>query len=226
VWDPAQLPRILEWAARRDVLLILDLSFRLLDHRAHGDLIALAEHAGAQLLTIDDTGKALSVLDAKVSVLSATNALRSAIGLLHSEVLLNVSSLDLTLLGAVLEASSGPDGGELAASRAVVRDNRAYLRGLLADLEPGGGVRYHAGAPDSMISVEWIVVGRRQPAVVRACRDRGVEVLQGDAFYWAPETAAEGRKHVRVALLRDRERFRRGADALAEVLRQEGVGDD
>lgn len=208
--EPTELARLFTWAAERKVVLVLDLSFRLLDDRVRGDLLGLAEDLGTNLITIDDTGKVLSVFDTKVGVLASTRALGEELGLLQSEILLNVSSLDLRLLATVLA------GGEINAVRDLVRTNRSYLRAVLSEVDPLDrfASRFTAGA-ESHMGVEWVRVGDRQPRIVRACWEQGLAVLPGEFFYWAGHA---GHEWIRLALARDAEYFRRGADILAKSI--------
>lgn len=206
-----ELARLFAWAAARNVVVVLDLSFRLLDDRVRGDLLDLAETLGADLITIDDTGKVLSVFDTKVGVLAATHSLGTELGLLCSEILLNVSSVDLRLLTTVLDAP-----GEVDATRDLVRANRTYLRALLSEVDPLDRFpsRFTAAA-DSLMGVEWIRVGDRQQAIWQACWQQGLAILPGDCFDWAGDTGSEW---IRLALPRDPEYFRRGADILAKCI--------
>lgn len=217
----AGLRRLFQWAAERGIALVLDLSFRLLDDSVQGDLLRVAETMGTQLITVDDTGKTLPLFGTKVGVLASTFALGGELGRLHSELLLNVSSLELRLLTTVLDtARSAP--GEVGAARELVRANRSYLRSVLSDVDPLDrfASRFSADV-DSCMSVEWVRVGERQPEIVRACRDDGLAVLPGDSFSWAADADADadgGWKYIRLALLRDAEPFRKGADILAKVI--------
>lgn len=212
--EHAELLRLFHWAAEKDVVLVLDLSFRLLDGGVHGDLLGTADAMGAQLITVDDTGKVLSLFGAKTGVLASTLSLGRALGQLHSELLLGVSNLDLRFLTALLKpARPAPD--EISTARELARTNRSYLHGALSAVDPLGAPS--AGRPDSRMSVEWVRVGDRQPAIVRACWDSGLGILPGDGFYWAGD-AGEGAGYIRLALLRDPEYFRQSADIFAKAM--------
>lgn len=211
--EHAELLKLFQWAAERGVVLVLDLSFRLLDDRVQGDLLGTADAMGTPLITIDDTGKVLSLFGAKAGVLASTPGLGGELGLLHSEILLGVSHLDLRLIATALDKSRSLQD-EVGAARELVRANRSYLRGVLSGVDPLALSTVDTG---SCMSVEWVRVGDRQPEIVRACWETGLAVLPGDDFYWAGETG-EGAEHVRLALLRDPEYFRHAADLFAKAI--------
>ena len=210
----AAMCRLLDWAAARGVLLVVDLAFRWFDDAARWDLRAEAEARGADLVSIDDTGKVLSLSDLKAGVVSTTGRLAEPIGAIHRQYVLNVSELGLRMLGAML-APGDPDG-EVPRARRLVRQNRAYLDEVLtADLGgPGDDPRLPERRPG--MSVEWLRVPRNRDLVTKECHRRGVAILAGDHFHWASDVPAE--THVRLALLRDAPYFARAADVVADVL--------
>ncbi|MGW2650982.1 aminotransferase class I/II-fold pyridoxal phosphate-dependent enzyme [Streptomyces sp. NPDC001393] len=71
--------RLLEWGADHGVLITFDSSFRLLAPGACTDLIATADDVRADAITVDDTGKTVSLQDTKASVLSVTRRLRDPV---------------------------------------------------------------------------------------------------------------------------------------------------
>ena len=206
----AGLRELLGWAARRQVLLVLDLSFRLLEETAlNFDVIGAAEEAGASVLTVDDTGKTLPLLDTKLGVLSATSDVAADLGHICSDILLNVAELDLRLLGTLLAETD-----EVARARALIAMNRAALTGALTNGLPSGS---DTGHPRS--SVAWVRVGASRDHIVSECRKRSMYVLPGNDFFWDavqgenPDEAA-----IRLPLLRDQDYFGRGIDVLLDVL--------
>jgi aspartate/methionine/tyrosine aminotransferase len=205
--DPSGLHRLLDWAAARDVQLVVDLAFRWFDDSGRGDLVRAAEARGADLLTIDDTGKVLSLSDLKAGVVGATSRLAGPIRDVHTEYVLNVSELGLRLLTAML--GPGPDD-EVERARRLVQRNRRCLSTLL-----GGVVKDDGDLPG--MSVAWLRVPEHRDTVVARCRDRGVAILPGDRFDWAGRPPVT---HVRLALLREPDYFARGAEVVAGVLRE------
>lgn len=200
-WSRNSVAEIVGWAADRQVTLVLDLSFRILEPEACFDIVAVAETAGASVICIDDTGKVLSLLDTKVGVLSTTIDIGPALERVCSEILLNVSSLDLMFLTELLASD------EVDLARRQIRANRALLRSELARLGLWKARDMSRVARD--LSVEWIDLGSTRDKVVQACARRGLHVLPGDPFHWAPGETA-GQNFVRIALLRDTDYFAAG----------------
>ncbi|MGW5971135.1 pyridoxal phosphate-dependent aminotransferase [Streptomyces sp. NPDC055186] len=214
ILSPDQAFVLLEWAARHDVLLVLDASFRMFDPGMKLDLVEMANDIGADATTVDDTGKTIPLHDTKVGVLTATRALARDLGSICTDVLLNVSELNIRMLAALLE-DDGPHG-EAARARAVATANQRHLEkrfSLTLDL------------PDEHAfqrSVAWLHLGRHRDAVLDACRARSVKVLPGDRFYWdrdLGDTDNPGSQWIRVPLLRDKDSFNRGLDALDSARR-------
>jgi aspartate/methionine/tyrosine aminotransferase len=217
--DFGAVRRLLEWGADRGVLIIFDTSFRLLSPEVCVDLIAMAEEVGADAVTVDDTGKTVALQDTKVSVLSVTHRLRDRISEVVSHCLLNVSCLDLRLLTRIL--TMPPEGDEVARARSLARANRTVLREMLTHAGLASSLPRSAPARASAISVEWLHVGPEQEQVLRGCRAAGLEVLPGQPFFWSRggDETPQVSEWVRMALLRDAEEFRRGAEIFVSALR-------
>ncbi|MFB7930637.1 pyridoxal phosphate-dependent aminotransferase [Streptomyces sp. NPDC056039] len=217
--DSAAVRRLLEWGAERRVLIVVDASFRLLEPTACVDLIALAEEAGADVVTVDDTGKTVSLQDTKASVLSVTHRLREPVSEVVSHCLLNVSCLDLRLLTTIL--TMPPDCDEIRRARTLARRNRGVLRELLAECGRTGCLPGTSPGRDSALSVEWLHIGPDRDRVLGRCRDQGLQVLPGQPFFWSTDGAGNPPtgEWVRLALLRDPEEFQRGADIFVSALR-------
>ncbi|MER6539094.1 pyridoxal phosphate-dependent aminotransferase [Streptomyces sp900105755] len=214
VLPPDQALALLEWAARHGTTLVLDMSFRMFDPGLRLDLIEAADEIGADTVTVDDTGKTIPLHDTKIGILSASRSLARELGSICSDVLLNVSELNLRMLTALLE-ENGPHG-EVARARSVAAANQAHLEQRYG-LEPTA-----TGPRDFQRSVAWLRWGRRRDAVVEACRSQSVEVLPGDRFYWdhASDSAGNpGAEWIRVPLLRDENMFNRGLELLDSATR-------
>ncbi|MFI1563190.1 pyridoxal phosphate-dependent aminotransferase [Streptomyces sp. NPDC020490] len=221
VLPPDQALELLEWAARNGTTLVLDTSFRMFDPGMRLDLIEAADGIGADTVTVDDTGKTIPLHDTKVGILSASRALAPRIGMICSDVLLNVSELNLRMLAALLE-DGGPDG-EVARARDVAAANLARLeqRYGLEGPTPGPG--------DFQPSVSWLHWGPRRDAVIEACRSRAIELLPGDRFYWdrvVDDGDNPGSEWIRLPLLRDEELFSRGLELLDTAARSVGAQEE
>lgn len=208
-----EIVRLLEWAARRNVTLVLDLAFRLFDSDLRRDVIAAANEVGSDLVTVDDTGKILPLYGTRVGVLSATRRLGACLGRLCADVQLDVSELDLRMLCVLLEGKG--DGSEVTAARRLAAANRRALERRLPPWVRMSGV----GDEDFRPSVAWLRCGAVRDAVVAACRKRSLEILPGDQFFWDSATGRnEGSEWIRVSLMRDADYFARGTELLAEAI--------
>lgn len=212
LWPADELIAVLQWAAARGVLMVFDLSFRLLQPSMCWDVISAAEDAGASALCIDDTGKALPLFDSKVGVMTATSDLARPVRRICTEILLNVSSLDLVLL---TEALSWCDGLEVAAARDLATANRRRLR---ADLASFADTLFAGRDSSPAMSVEWLRLGVARDGVLHRCRTAGLDLLPGDRFHWDAGEDNPGREFARLALLRDESYFQSGVDVLREAL--------
>ncbi|MEU5519675.1 aminotransferase class I/II-fold pyridoxal phosphate-dependent enzyme [Streptomyces sp. NPDC047860] len=211
---PNEAFTLLEWAARHNVLLVLDASFRMFDPGLKLDLVEMANDIGADATTVDDTGKTIPLHDTKVGVLTATRSLACDLGSICTDVLLNVSELNIRMLAALLE-DDGPQG-EAARARAVAAANQRHLEQRFS---------LPLSLPDEHAfqrSVAWLHLGWNRDAVIDACQARSVMVLPGDRFYWdrdRGDTANPGSQWIRVPLLRDKDLFGQGLDALDSARR-------
>ncbi|MGW3644929.1 pyridoxal phosphate-dependent aminotransferase [Streptomyces sp. NPDC000878] len=211
---PDQVLALLEWAARHGTTLVLDTSFRMFDPGLRLDLIEMADGIGADAVTVDDTGKTIPLHDTKVGILAASRGLAHRIGSICSDILLNVSELNLRMLAALLE-DDGPQG-EVGRARRIAAAN-------LARLEHQYGLKHSVPGPRGFQpSVGWLHWGPRRDAIIQACRSRAVEVLPGDRFHWDRafnDGDNPGAEWIRIPLLRDEELFNRGLDLLDSAAR-------
>ena len=203
---------LFEWAARNDVLLILDLSFRYLISDYCVDMLADADNIGASVVLIDDTGKVLSFFDSKMSVVTCTKDLVTEVSRIHEELLLNASALEMEMLALFLDPS-GVFPDELSRARRLVLHNRHLLQAVLrrSGIEP-------IMERDEEMSVEWVRLAGDAKDTLRGCAMRGLELLPGGLFYWDKADDVRGQQFVRVALMRDEDVVAAGCDILRSVL--------
>lgn len=213
--SPHALCGLMEWAAAKGVLLVLDTAFRWFDRDACWDLIRAADDRGADVISIDDTGKILSFSDVKAAVISPSRQLVASIRAIHTQYVLNVSELALRVLSGMMDPAL-PDN-EVARAHDIVGTNRKYFDAAVnAHLDLIGHDPRMPGRKVAL-SVEWLSLPGYRDRVVRACRDGGVEVLAGDHFYWADPPRGRG-SYLRLALMRDPAVFARGADVVVEAI--------
>ncbi|WP_329249470.1 aminotransferase class I/II-fold pyridoxal phosphate-dependent enzyme [Streptomyces sp. NBC_01478] len=203
VMFPDQVIGLLGWAARRGVTLVLDLSFRMFDPGLRFDVIESADGIGAQVLTVDDTGKTIPLYDTKLGVLSASRTLAQQTGRICGDILLNLPELDLRMLG-YLFGQQGPDA-EVARACRIAAANGA----LLAELSAGGTPRSAGGGFQP--TVAWLHCDTGRDHIVESCRRSGVALLPGDRFFWDRSWQRNpGSERIRVPLLRDEKLFEDG----------------
>lgn len=204
--------RLLDWCADHGVLLIMDMSFRLLIRDYAIDLLAEAESRGASTLIIDDTGKVLSLLDTKMSVVACTKDLAREVESICEEILLNTSAFEMELLAKFLDPH-GPCADELVRVRALVAANRQIVQDTLRT----SGV-VPVMSPDEEMSVELVRFGPDCEEILRDCASHGLQLLPGRLFFWDAESAQSGREYARIALMRDTEQVEAGCEILRAVL--------
>lgn len=204
---------LMDWAARRHVQVIIDLAFRWFEPAMRWDLIAEADARGADVITIDDTGKILSLSDLKVGVLSASRSLNQRIQAIHDQYVLNVSELTLCLLTAMMDPDR--ECNEIARALHIIGSNRCYLEHAIDAYNETAFASIPRPSSPTM-SVQWLRLPGRQERVIDQCRTRGLEILPGRNFYWS--TDGGGERHVRLAMMRDPSYFASGVDILVDSL--------
>lgn len=204
------LCELLDWAARRRVELVFDLAFRWFEPGLQWDLIAEADARGADVVTIDDTGKILALADQKVGVLSASRSLSQRLQFIHDQYVLNVSELTLRLLAALMESD------EIERAIQLVGRNCGYLDSAVIRHNATTAVPVPRPSNTAM-SVQWLCLPGDRDQILADCRARGLEILPGRNFYWSLESG--GAHHVRLAMMRDPAYFAAGTDILLSVLR-------
>jgi enduracididine biosynthesis enzyme MppP len=209
VLSEARLQYIANKCAERDIIFVLDTSFRGFDTRAHYDHYALLEASGCRWIVIEDTGKLWPTLELKVGWLVSSANINLPVTQIYSDILLCVSPLVLALVERLAEDAAV---GGLSELHRFIAMNRQIIRSELADL-PG----VHFPDATSRGSVERIHLGERSStATWNALRERNIYVLPCQKFYWA--NPAEGGNALRVALARPASSLATAARALRSVL--------
>jgi aspartate/methionine/tyrosine aminotransferase len=208
---------LLEWSADRGIPVILDLAFRWFSSEMRWDILAEADSMGADVITIDDTGKVLSLADVKVSVISASRRLSDHIRSIHNQYILNVSELALRLLTAMMEPNRSSN--EIARAAEIVRANHWRLDSGIESYNRLASLRCPPPGI-SWMSVQWLRLPGDRARILSECRDRRLEILPGDNFYWSP-VSDDCHVYVRIALMRDPGYFARGISIFFDVLRKQ-----
>lgn len=210
------LRALAEHAVQHDQLIIIDASFRGQVRAAQYDSYAVLDEAGADWITIEDTGKLWPTHELKIGLLAYSERTRLPIERAFSESLLAASPVVLQLVEAL--ARDWVDGGFERARDLVERN-----RGVVAEAARSVGLT--VADPDSEISVARIRLPENGPDSELLHKDlleRGVHVLPCAPFHWADP--AEGLRYIRLSLARPFETVRTAAEALAQSYRSLSAG--
>jgi aspartate/methionine/tyrosine aminotransferase len=210
------LRSLAEHAVHHGQTVIIDASFRGQVRDAQYDTYAVLDAAGADWITIEDTGKLWPTHELKIGMLAYSEHTTLPIERAFSESLLAASPVVLQLITAL--AADWSDGGYERA-RALVERNRAVVKETIAPL----GLRL--ADPTSQISVARIELPPNGPDSSLLYKDmlaRGVHVLPCGPFHWAdPES---GLRYIRVSLARPFETVEAAARTLAQAYRDLSAG--
>ena len=214
-WARRVLEEVISWAASTETLLLIDFAFRYFEPDLSWDQVACAEQVGASLMTIDDTGKIVSPCDAKVGVITCTADVAESVDDVVSDVLLNVSVMELLILDSAFSAG-GHMQPEVQRARKLVRRNRRILRRVLEGAI-SQGLLSPLTANSSGTSVEWFGTLFSDADLVEAAKEHGVSILPGYPFFWYDRTGASS-NFFRVALLREPYEVEAGSRALQRAI--------
>jgi len=206
--EPDVLRAIAGECAARDMLLIVDTSFRFFSEHLHTwDQYRYFEELGLRHVGIEDTGKTWPTLDLKVGSLVADPVTCEPLRHITDDFLLNVSPFIFSLLHEMIEVDDPLD------CRRVAQVNRQVLAHAL------DGTPVRLERTTGPMSVAWLRVPDDWPAAGELCPklgQHGVAVLPGSPFFW--ETPTDGDRYLRVALMRPEAEFASGARALRRAL--------
>jgi aspartate/methionine/tyrosine aminotransferase len=212
VTPPDVLRSLAEHAARHGQTVILDASFRGQVRDAQYDTYAVLDAAGADWITIEDTGKLWPTHELKIGILAHSDRHTIAIRRAFSESLLAASPVVLQLVEAL--AADWIDGGYERARDLVERNRRAVREAVEA-------VGLTLSDPDSQISVARVSLpedGPNSDLLYKELVSRGVHVLPCAPFHWAdPES---GQRFIRLSLARPCTTVETAAVTLAKAYRE------
>jgi aspartate/methionine/tyrosine aminotransferase len=210
------LRSLAEHAVRNGQSVVIDASFRGQVRDAQYDSYAVLEAAGADWITIEDTGKLWPTHEMKIGLIAYSERTKLPIQRAFSESLLSASPVMLQLVGAL--AADWASGGYERA-RALVDRNRDSVRAAI------GPVGLRLADPHSQISVARIELPTGGPDSSLLYKDmltRGVHVLPCAPFHWADPQS--GLRFIRISLARPFEIVDRAARLLAQAYRQLSAG--
>ncbi|MGW1721603.1 pyridoxal phosphate-dependent aminotransferase [Streptomyces sp. NPDC002306] len=208
--------RIVEYCVAEEKLLVLDGCFRvyLSDDQVY-DHYGILAASGIDCVVIEDTGKVWPAAELKAPFLSVSPRLVGAVAGIHSDFLLHLSPFTVRLITEFVRLAEA-DGGR-------------YLRELVAR----NRTLFQSGIPDSFLRTDdtqklglaWLEVtadGLDGEDVRRLLAERGVHVLSGERFYWSSPHL--GRRHLRMALLRDPDIIAQASAVIAGLRAELGDG--
>lgn len=207
----SHLRSLAEHAARHGQTIIIDASFRGQTRDAQYDTYAVLDAAGADWITIEDTGKLWPTHELKIGLLAYSERTDLPIERAFSESLLAASPVVLQLVTQLAE--DWVDGGYERAGELVER-NRAAVE------EAIGRVGLRLADPDSQISVARIELPEGGPdsdVLYKEMLAHGVHVLPCAPFHWADP--AQGLRFVRISLARPFATVERAARIMARTYR-------
>lgn len=210
VLPEGHLRSLAEHAARHGQTVVIDASFRGQVRDAQYDTYAVLDGAGADWVTIEDTGKLWPMFELKVGLLAYSARTTLPMERAFSESLLSASPVILQLVKAL--ADDWANGGYERA-HALVQCNRAILR---QEIEGVAGIRL--ADPDSQVSVARVELppdGPDSSLLYKEMVSRGVHVLPCTPFHWADPDG--GLRFVRVSLARPMETVTLAARTLAQA---------
>lgn len=212
VTPEGHLRSLAEHAARHGQTVIIDASFRGQVRDAQYDTYAVLDAAGADWVTIEDTGKLWATHELKIGLLAYSERTTLPIERAFSESMLAASPVVLQMIGALAE--DWVNGGYERA-RTLVQRNRAAVRDAI---EPAGLRLADPGSQISVARIELPANGPDSTLLYKGVLARGVHVLPCAPFHWADPAA--GLRYIRISLARPYETVVAGARTMARAFRE------
>lgn len=211
VTPEGHLRSLAEHAVHHGQTVIIDASFRGQVRDAQYDTYRVLDEAGADWITIEDTGKLWPTHELKIGLLAYSERTDLPIERAFSESLLAASPVVLQL---IRELAGDWASGGYERARALVDRNRAVVKECIE------AVGLRLADPESQISVARIELpagGPDSSLLYKEMLARGVHVLPCAPFHWADPKG--GLPFIRVSLARPFEIVETAAHTLAEAYR-------
>ncbi|MFF4154154.1 pyridoxal phosphate-dependent aminotransferase [Streptomyces sp. NPDC001651] len=201
--------RIVDHCRTENKLLVLDGCFRVyLSLDEVYDHYGILAASGIDCVVIEDTGKVWPAAELKAPFLCVSPGLVREVKAMHSDFLLHLSPFTVRLITEFLGLAEADGGRHL---RELVARNRTLFQSTV----PGSFLRTD---DTGKLGLAWLKVemdGLDGEDVRKLLARRGVHVLSGERFYW--RSPHLGRKHLRMALLRDPDVIQRAAEVIADL---------
>ncbi|OGE39532.1 hypothetical protein A3E86_01785 [Candidatus Daviesbacteria bacterium RIFCSPHIGHO2_12_FULL_47_45] len=191
--------KIVEIAARKKQLLVIDFSFRFFSSYINWDQYKLLHESKVDFIVLEDTGKTWPSLDVKIGTMISSNSLYPELRDITDDFLLNVSPFVFKLISEYVQADIKK--GSIRA-RAIVEENREVLRSVLKKS------KLKVTNKNSALSVEWLGLppGKNGEQLTEYLNQKSIHILPGAPFYWNTPSGGDG--YIRVALLRPAKEFK------------------
>lgn len=210
-WEPTEteFADIVDMCAARDILLILDFSFRMFSNLRKWDQYSILLSRRAQFIGIEDTGKFFSAHDLKIGLILSSSTVHAGLKSITDDILLNVSPLTLGLLHSLTRntITYGVDPYiDLIASNAAMVERVLEQFNITPQMHR------------TPFSVLWCRLPRgvSSAPLARALSREGVALLPGGPFCW--DCHSHGSHYIRLALMRDKQYVEGAAHALKSAL--------
>jgi aspartate/methionine/tyrosine aminotransferase len=208
-----QFEDFVEAATSAGATLIVDFCFRFyMENLATWDQYRILAESKCTFVAIEDTGKTWGVSDIKIGLTVSSEDAGDLLHLLHDQLLLNVSGLQLALLTSLIRDSvvHGLD----AVIRKPVEQNRSLIHSLIApDLFD------HASTDCQNVPLEYLRLPRHYDAVRfwQSLRESGVDILPASNYYWS--MPGQGADCIRIPLARQQSDVQAAVPILRQALR-------
>lgn len=218
--DAETLAQLCDICEQRDVLMVLDTTFRLFNRNPFDDLAVLLK-SGVSFVVFEDTGKTFPTLDTKASLIYCSDDIADELNNLYNEVYLCSSGLNLALLTRVFELalSAGMD----ATVWSIVDQRRMELRAALV----GTGLAPARETFHSVIGVEWLSCDEIGMSDIDVCDELGklgIAAVTGRQFFWASQDDPRSSARVRLSMMKPRKSFDWALSRLERLRSVGGLG--
>jgi len=197
VCEKRQLELLIELALSKNLLLIIDSSFRFARCNQFDDY-ELLERSGVKFIVIEDTGKIWPTMDTKASLLCASRHCWNLLRQIYDEVFLCTSNFSLALITEFIRSTVDLGGFVFVQDYLLQRKNLA-LR-LLKD----STLNLAESDSRSVLSFLWLdcsATGLYDIQLTSHLQQRGISVLPGRYFYWSSHER-NGHNRIRISLMK------------------------
>lgn len=212
--NSAEFRYLAETCKRRNLILILDNSFRVFNRNLFDDYTILHE-TGVSFIGFEDTGKCWPTQDLKVSMMVCSDDHADALQELYRELYLGPSLFAVALFRQLFENT------RRAGLSAVVWNTIDARRDQLRQILSGTSLIPQSSNRWSPLPVEWLKItspGWNDVEVCRALSAYGVGILPGRNFFWNSVRDNPNTGYVRISLLKPSEEFEGGLRVLQQQL--------